>query len=371
MSMCCTIDRFKSYLDDESNELSNMKEAISYLSVYLFAKDDNELFEKVIKKHDDLKEKIAWAKFCSLFNVLSNSAKVTYDEIRSNDIYNVNDLIEYMKSKNSMLNVYSPLDEYSDIIPSTFIKNFHTILEVSGHFLSMNPVIEHMQFASDKWIIDNLTPYSISTRLKNHYSGSLHGKKFLSIDLKKGNATVLFILLPKLFGMDVELTEKHPWTIFIETITDNPFFRRSKEIRQNIIGSLHKKMSDVRIQTMIVKGMKTLIGSILEALLKSKIIPKKNVINYQNDEIVIQIDETIDEKELIDSLKILPDFLPPIMSDWLMNFITVEIYKLVKFDNPSFFVKEFSYPADKTHTFKHVKPKQQKSAYEKYKSYIS
>ena len=59
MSMCCTIDRFKSYLDDESNELSNMKEAISYLSVYLFAKDDNELFEKVIKKHDDLKEKIA------------------------------------------------------------------------------------------------------------------------------------------------------------------------------------------------------------------------------------------------------------------------------------------------------------------------
>lgn len=117
------------------------------------------------------------------------------------------------------------------------------------------------------------------------YNPENNGRVFLSIDMKKANFSALREYRDDIFG------GSDTWEEFISRFTDNKHIINSKYIRQVIMGNLNPKR-----QTAYEK---VLMDKLLTDILHAKAIGKENVAAFLADEIIFDVTDLENRREVI------------------------------------------------------------------------
>lgn len=117
------------------------------------------------------------------------------------------------------------------------------------------------------------------------YNPENNGRMFLSIDMKKANFSALHAYRNDIFG------GSDTWEEFISRFTDNKHIINSKYIRQVIMGNLNPKR-----QTAYEK---VLMDKLLTDILHAKVIGKENVAAFLADEIIFDVTDLENRREVI------------------------------------------------------------------------
>lgn len=117
------------------------------------------------------------------------------------------------------------------------------------------------------------------------YNPDNNGRIFLSIDMKKANFSALHEYRSDIFG------GAHTWEEFVSRFTDNKHIINSKYIRQVIMGNLNPKR-----QTAYEK---VLMDKLLTEILHAGIIDKKYVAAFLADEIIFDVTDLKNRREVI------------------------------------------------------------------------
>lgn len=117
------------------------------------------------------------------------------------------------------------------------------------------------------------------------YKPENNGRIFLSIDMKKANFSALHEYRDDIFG------GAHTWEEFISRFTNNKHIINSKYIRQVIMGNLNPKR-----QTAYEK---MLMDKLLTDILHAKVISKENVAAFLADEIIFDVTNLENRREVI------------------------------------------------------------------------
>ena len=117
------------------------------------------------------------------------------------------------------------------------------------------------------------------------YKPDNNGRIFLSIDMKKANFSALHEYRDDIFG------GAHTWEEFVSRFTDNKHIINSKYIRQVIMGNLNPKRQ--------IAYEKVLMDKLLTDILHAKVIGKKYVAAFLADEIIFDVTDLKNRREVI------------------------------------------------------------------------
>ena len=117
------------------------------------------------------------------------------------------------------------------------------------------------------------------------YKPDNNGRIFLSIDMKKANFSALHEYRDDIFG------GAHTWEEFVSRFTDNKHIINSKYIRQVIMGNLNPKRQ--------IAYEKVLMDKLLTEILHAKVIGKKYVAAFLADEIIFDVTDLENRREVI------------------------------------------------------------------------
>lgn len=117
------------------------------------------------------------------------------------------------------------------------------------------------------------------------YNPENNGRVFLSIDMRKANFSALREYRDDIFG------GSDTWEAFISRFTDNKHIINSKYIRQVIMGNLNPKR-----QTAYEK---VIMDKLLTNILHAKVISKENVAAFLADEIIFDVTDLENRREVI------------------------------------------------------------------------
>ena len=112
------------------------------------------------------------------------------------------------------------------------------------------------------------------------------GKKFISIDLKKGNFQSFKQVVPSIFDLEGDFKYED----FISKFTKYDYLINSKQFRQTIFGELSSKRQGA--------VQKVLINKVKETLESSEILDSSNLVQATNDELVYLIDSDASIEDL-------------------------------------------------------------------------
>jgi hypothetical protein len=294
---------------------------------------DKELIEKMEKQQKILFDREINLNFISLFTQLNN-LQITQNF--SEKFKDINDYRKWIVEK-----LPSSFDEYDHYkwIPFEFLNMFKQIRhDIVEWFESTKLYQLLLNYVDQKWLDTNLEPeYKERLTKTGIYQQNNHNKYFISIDLKKANATLFFHYLPTLFDMTFEeatgikeIDGEHHYQTIINNFTTFKIFRNAKILRHNIMGKIIKKYSNSGIcfNQLIIRGLPKLTAMVEDALGLTKY-------HFSNDELIYHVDEDYNIDEIKEKLK----------NHWLFNYLHINKFQLLFFQpspKKSFFVKQFS-----------------------------
>lgn len=137
-----------------------------------------------------------------------------------------------------------------------------------------------------------ITGKNSSIRNSTIYSINNIGKYFLSIDLKSANFVVLK-------SIDKNLVKgKDTWEEFMSEFTDYEYLKKSKHLRQSLLGKLNSKR--------IMKYARYLLeAEIIKPLIDNKIFFPEQIVSYNFDEFIFEIEENSNIDKYIKDSEIL------------------------------------------------------------------
>jgi hypothetical protein len=248
----------------------------------------------------------------------------------------INDYREWMIEK-----IPSSFDEYDEHKwnPQEFLHMYkklrHDIVNWFDSTKLNELIIKHVD---QEWLDSNLEQkYKLRLTKTGVYQQGNHNKYFVSVDLKKANATLFFYYLPMLFGMEFEeatgikeIDGEHRYQTIINYLTPFKIFRNAKILRQLVIGKIIKKTTDsgVCFNQLILRGLPKLTAMVEDELDLTRL-------SFSNDELIYPVDKDYDVGKVAEKLK----------DHWLFNNLHITKFQLLFFQlapKKSFYVKQFA-----------------------------
>lgn len=200
----------------------------------------------------------------------------------------INIFIEpYFSNRLELLNrIYGTIEKWNRFVEElqkypdeqAYFEDYNRIKDEAIHFIQSTD-------AYKRFNTEDMNKYAVSHKNfpnKDIYKPANHGRRFISIDMKKANFSSLRHYDADIFG------GAECWEDFLRKFTDNEHIINSKYIRQVILGNCNPKR-----HITYEKHLMDTVLSILEndQFLKEKGITLENVVFFSNDEIVIDITE--------------------------------------------------------------------------------
>ena len=233
----------------------------------------------------------------------------------------------------SRLELFGVTNDYREFI-NYVTNNYKTIEDYLNHYNQVQE--EAIKFIKskatyDKFIHDDMNYYSVKNDITSNsiYKDCNNGRRFISIDMISANFSALKYYEPAIFP------RCNKYSDFIKQFTDNPYFIKSKRLRQIIFGNCNPKRQ--------MTFEKYIMNIFLEKI--SQFIDISNVVSLSNDEIVIDVTDLEKQKMLFD--KIIYQAAMFLQTAPLR----VEIFDLYKIPNTHGFAKHFFTEGD-VFTFK-------------------
>lgn len=182
----------------------------------------------------------------------------------------------YYNTKSKLEVFKQTLEKYND--ENEYYKEYDNVKEKAISYLKEN-LVDFQTVDFNKYKITNQSFPS-----NNIYKETNIDKNFISIDMEEANFSCL-----KHFDKNI-FPDVDNYKDFIKQFTDEEYFINSKYIRQVIFGNQNPKRQ--------VTYQRYLMDNLLTKLLS--IVNKANIVNFSNDEIVIEINDEIDaSKEML------------------------------------------------------------------------
>lgn len=183
---------------------------------------------------------------------------------------------------------------------------------------------------------------------KGIYMDDNKGKCYASFDVSKGNATILFYLIPMLMGEEITFEKEHKWFEFLRKFVpkEKEYLMNSKMFRQMIIGKFAKK--NPQFNAIINRGIEYITWRVYEKITQYLEKHGFKIVFFQADEIVIEFAKELkDIKNEVQELRALYEKMKS--DNVIFNFVKLEVFdlELIKNDKTKFFVKEY-YDKSKT-----------------------
>lgn len=164
---------------------------------------------------------------------------------------------------------------------------------------------EYLKFSNKK----------IMTKSKHYYDSSNNNKKFISIDIKSANFTLLRYYFPEVVDNCIS------WFDYIKKYTDCEFIINSKHFREIIFGSLGATQKVGQLGP-------SLLNSVLELIKQNFSLQDSDIYSLSGDELILYgLD--IDQEKLRD-----------LVNQNFPEIFRVEFFTLKQLGNKNFYVKE-------------------------------
>lgn len=178
----------------------------------------------------------------------------------------------------------------------SFMAGCHKVMDNAIEMVTSNP--SYKEFIADTsnmfsrkkedWFCQDIPDKSV-------YKPSSEGKKFLSVDIVKGNYSALKYysqtIKQEADNKDNLILGSHNFEEFISLFSEEEYFKQSKHFRQVIFGNMNPKR-----QTTI---MKVMIDNLTKAIVEEGIFNKEDIYSVTRDEIIFnltEVDETVPDK---------------------------------------------------------------------------
>ena len=190
----------------------------------------------------------------------------------------------------------------------------------ASHFLIKisRKAIDYIKSHSEyQTLINSTLNLKLGSRKKMElYQTSHVGKRFVSLDVIKGNFTVLKLRCPGIF--------KGSWEDFISQFTESQFIRTTKRIREVIFG-------DLKFSKLANSLQEHEINELYEYLLGLKdVIDKMTLISKVGDEMIFELNDDLKNESLTN-----------VMSAYSKQIFHVRIFTLRQFEGVPYFYKEY------------------------------
>ncbi len=248
-------------------------------------------------------------------------------------------LPEYLEYYLEILDPYYDAKKIFALFKSECIK-FKSLQRMKDEMnIVIDKIITHIRAKPEFEIFRKMkeeTP-NISTN-KQFYSINQSGKKFISIDIKSANFTVMRSYYPNIFD------GKTTWIEFISQFTDSQFIINCKFLRELVFGKLGVASQILKLCFIFIDKVMKSVEGLKYASLKYASFLRNNVTSITNDEVIYEIPLNYDV-DIFNHIKSHIDQQFPLM-------FHVKCFTLQKLGTEPYFVKEFSQIEGKSVEFK-------------------
>lgn len=224
--------------------------------------------------------------------------------------------VDTIKYYLSLLNPYynNCLENY-EIYCDEFKNGFDPLQETNAvSKKAINFIKTHEEYIK---LIKNTPKLDLGQRKKLELYQMIHiGKRFVSLDVKKGNFTVLKLRCPGIFD--------GTWEDFISKYTDSKFIRNTKRIREVIFGDLNFSKLANSLQ-------EHEINELYQYLSHSVIFKNMTLISKVGDEMIFSLHDNLKNEDLLETMK-----------EYNKQIFHVKIFTLKQFDGVPYYYKMYT-----------------------------